>query len=605
MENRNDTCNSPSSLSTSSSASGDQTLDLGISLQQKGRQLSVESEKSLNQLEDLKQAYETLMTEAKDIEKNTDIDNYKAVSKAKNRLAQITGSIEKLQFNQLDAVSTVHLNSGKSKVRSHRRELNAALDELQEFTSSLHDKYDAVTQLESSVCSSSTSSISSGSDNDDDSVEVMQDVDATASPHTVSDLEVSDDEDEDIDFCEFDQEEDVSNEEKGNNVNDVEKASTSPGLQAQVRFVEPLELEEKEEEEEQKEKEEEQVVVDDEEEESEVEKHEEELTTSVLDEDQACDCLHCSLAAAKFLSPSWHNSVQALSQVKALAEATVAARPQPPQEVEVSKDLNSSLVQEEPVQKEPQDVASQEKKQEEAPPTGTSMPVYACECGHCRLAAAGWWTPQGVMHARALAQANAKAEAEAQPEAKKEVQSTIPSQEKKEEKKEQVKEQEVKEQHEEEKQQEEEKQHEEKQVKSCGCGHCHLAAAGFWTPQAVMHARALAQANANTKTKTEAATRAEAQKKANAQYRARQLLVQQAQEEERRRRLLQHQQQVALEQQRQRQYFAHQQRLQQERQYQQELLKRQWQQQQLQQQMFFHGHPRQHTPHRFLGLFGM
>jgi hypothetical protein len=603
MENRNEICTSPSSLSTSSTDSGDQTLDLGISLQAKGRQLSVESEKSLNQLEELKQVYESLMTEAKDIEMNTDIDNYKAVSKAKNRLAQITGSIEKLQFNKLDAVSTVHLNSGKSKVRSNRRELNTALEELQDFTSSQHAKYDAVTQLESSVCSSSAESISSDSDTDDASVEVMKDVDGTASPHTISDLEVSDDEDDDIDFCDVVADQDVSSvSEEDNN---IEKISSSPPLQAQVHFVEPLEEELKDyDEEEELEGDE---VFDEQEYVGQQNENPQDTTPIVTEEAQACECLHCTLSASKFLSPSWHSSVQALSQVKALAEATVAARPQPKDKA-TTENLGSTLAQEEPVQKEPQAKAKEEEKQEETSSfQDSSKPLHSCECGHCRLAAAGWWTPQGIMHARALAHANAKAEAESNVKEDGQLKTPTCDDKKKEKKEGRAVEKEEK---------------EDEQKKFCGCVHCHLATAGFWTPQAVMHAHALAQANnATKKTEIEDADRTEALKEAEAKKirHERQFLVQQAQEEERRRRQQQVlQQQMALEQQRQRQqyyaqqlrqrqYYAEQQRQLQERQYQQQLLQRQLRQQQLQQQqMLFLGQPRTLARDRFLGaLFGM
>lgn len=117
---------------------------LGMSLQDKGKQYSVESVKTLDHIQDLKQTYQSLRHQAEQIHKSTDVDNYTSVSRSKSQLAQLLGSIEKLQFSQLDAVSTMHLSSGKSDAKSTRRELNAALDELQEFITSLYARYEAL-----------------------------------------------------------------------------------------------------------------------------------------------------------------------------------------------------------------------------------------------------------------------------------------------------------------------------------------------------------------------------------------------------------------------------------------------------------------------------
>jgi hypothetical protein len=101
--------------------------------------------KALHSIQDIKKSYEAMLQQAEQIHKDTVGDDYESASKAKNKLAQLLGSIEKLQFNQLDAVTTAHLDSGKAEAKTTRRELNASLDELQEFVRSLYKKFDAVT----------------------------------------------------------------------------------------------------------------------------------------------------------------------------------------------------------------------------------------------------------------------------------------------------------------------------------------------------------------------------------------------------------------------------------------------------------------------------
>lgn len=118
---------------------------LGTSLQSAGRQLSIESVKTLGKIERLKEAYEHMQEEAEQIHRLTDEGDLESVAKAKNQLAQILGNIEKLQFNQLDAVMTTHLDSGKIVAKANRRELNESLDDLQDFVSTLYNRYAAAT----------------------------------------------------------------------------------------------------------------------------------------------------------------------------------------------------------------------------------------------------------------------------------------------------------------------------------------------------------------------------------------------------------------------------------------------------------------------------
>ena len=132
--------------------------ELGVRLQERGKQYSVESVKTLDRLDDLKHSYESMKHQVEQIRKSTDLSDYLSVSRSKSQLAQLLGSIEKLQFNKLDAVCTVNLHSGKQVAKSNRRELNAALDALQEEVSSLYAEYDKVPRPSSSSSSSSTPS---------------------------------------------------------------------------------------------------------------------------------------------------------------------------------------------------------------------------------------------------------------------------------------------------------------------------------------------------------------------------------------------------------------------------------------------------------------
>mmetsp|Transcript_15189 Transcript_15189/g.25218 ORF Transcript_15189/g.25218 Transcript_15189/m.25218 type:complete len:293 (+) Transcript_15189:92-970(+) len=83
--------------------------------------------------QDVKKNYEHLLHQAEQIRNDTAVDDYESTSKAKAKLAQLLGSIKKLQFTQFDAVTTTHVESGKAEAKTTHRELNASQDELQEF----------------------------------------------------------------------------------------------------------------------------------------------------------------------------------------------------------------------------------------------------------------------------------------------------------------------------------------------------------------------------------------------------------------------------------------------------------------------------------------
>jgi hypothetical protein len=188
---KEDRSTSPSTLSLSEGESV--TDSLGVSLQDAGKQYSIESTKTLDHIQDLKDSYQSMQLEVEGIQKSTDMNDYKTVSKAKSQLAQVLGNIEKLQFNQLDAVSTVHLDSGKDAAKSSRRELHSSLDELQEFVSSLYERYEAiptppVLSPSSSVSSMSTADMCNLSDSEDESKSIDQVVDEKESDITTDDF---------------------------------------------------------------------------------------------------------------------------------------------------------------------------------------------------------------------------------------------------------------------------------------------------------------------------------------------------------------------------------------------------------------------------------
>eukprot|EP00904_Undaria_pinnatifida_P010084 jgi/Undpi1/6205/HiC_scaffold_20.g08689.m1 len=58
---------------------------------------------------------------------------------AKQELAQIVGQIEKFQFDEVDAVATHHLTSGKDEVRQQRKSLTRAVTALGEEAASKHE----------------------------------------------------------------------------------------------------------------------------------------------------------------------------------------------------------------------------------------------------------------------------------------------------------------------------------------------------------------------------------------------------------------------------------------------------------------------------------
>ena len=148
--NKNKKANTREEEGSSCEVSSEMDEELGVRLQEKGKQYSVESVKTLDRLEDLKHSYESMKHQVEQIRKSTDLSDYLSVSRSKSQLAQLLGSIEKLQFNKLDAVCTVNLHSGKQVAKSNRRELNAALDALQEEVSSLYAEYDKVPRPSSS-----------------------------------------------------------------------------------------------------------------------------------------------------------------------------------------------------------------------------------------------------------------------------------------------------------------------------------------------------------------------------------------------------------------------------------------------------------------------
>lgn len=65
-------------------------------------------------------------------------DDREVQIRVKNRLALMSGELEKLQSKRIDAVDATVLTSGKEKVRSGRKELNVRVNDLSEAVRELH-----------------------------------------------------------------------------------------------------------------------------------------------------------------------------------------------------------------------------------------------------------------------------------------------------------------------------------------------------------------------------------------------------------------------------------------------------------------------------------
>jgi hypothetical protein len=123
----------------------------GMPIADAGKQFSEVSIATLNKLGTLYKKLEGIterMEEAAAVqpmeETECSADDLIRLIKAKNDLAQVAGDLEKLQSQELDAVQTAELTSGKDTARSRRKNLNLAVDNLMTRTHELHKDFAAL-----------------------------------------------------------------------------------------------------------------------------------------------------------------------------------------------------------------------------------------------------------------------------------------------------------------------------------------------------------------------------------------------------------------------------------------------------------------------------
>eukprot|EP00752_Nemacystus_decipiens_P010373 g9243.t1 len=108
--------------------------------QRVSRTLSVSSRAAVNTVGQLKNRFTQL---EQSLKKTTEVVSSQSSSleellEAKLELAQIIGTLEKFQFNEVDAVVTHGLSSGKEEVRQERKELTRAVTSLAEEATGRH-----------------------------------------------------------------------------------------------------------------------------------------------------------------------------------------------------------------------------------------------------------------------------------------------------------------------------------------------------------------------------------------------------------------------------------------------------------------------------------
>lgn len=113
----------------------------GASLSASPKQYSIASANTLSKLDKVSTEHFALASAIADIEKSTDPNNAESVLEGKHRLAQLAGDIDKLQFNQLDAIETTALHSGKEEARAQRKDLTRSLDILQQHVQEMYERF--------------------------------------------------------------------------------------------------------------------------------------------------------------------------------------------------------------------------------------------------------------------------------------------------------------------------------------------------------------------------------------------------------------------------------------------------------------------------------
>eukprot|EP00903_Cladosiphon_okamuranus_P008430 g8103.t1 len=108
--------------------------------QRVSRTLSVSSRAAVNTVGKLKDRFTELEESLTKIAKvvSSQSSSLQELLEAKLELAQIIGKLEKFQFNEVDAVVTHGLSSGKDEVRQERKGLTRAVTSLAEEATGMH-----------------------------------------------------------------------------------------------------------------------------------------------------------------------------------------------------------------------------------------------------------------------------------------------------------------------------------------------------------------------------------------------------------------------------------------------------------------------------------
>ncbi|OQR94734.1 hypothetical protein THRCLA_22215 [Thraustotheca clavata] len=113
------------------------------------RSFSSSSEAALQNISTCKEAIVTLERRVKEIEWQVTVHNATSgVSKeelieSKETIAQLYGSLDKLQYHGVDGIITADLKTGKDHVREQRKELNRQCESIRTLMMSLHQQLKA------------------------------------------------------------------------------------------------------------------------------------------------------------------------------------------------------------------------------------------------------------------------------------------------------------------------------------------------------------------------------------------------------------------------------------------------------------------------------
>ncbi|KAF0754106.1 hypothetical protein AaE_005458 [Aphanomyces astaci] len=104
------------------------------------------SESALDQLTELQSLVNRLERKVKEVEWQVTVHNASPtipraqLIESKNSLAQMVGSLDKLQYSGIDGVITAQLKSGKDCVRDQRKALNKHCETLRATILTLHEQ---------------------------------------------------------------------------------------------------------------------------------------------------------------------------------------------------------------------------------------------------------------------------------------------------------------------------------------------------------------------------------------------------------------------------------------------------------------------------------